>query len=301
MAAPISLKSISKSFGKVKALDRVSMDVGKGISIILGANGAGKSTLLRCIDGLYSVDSGSVRVNGKDPYLNDNVHMELSLLSDNYALYDYLSVKDNMRFFGRLYGMKDKDIMERTRYILKELDAMEYMDSKVYQLSRGTKQKMAFCRATINDPSIILLDEPTAFLDANASDRIRNYLLKKEKEGGTILFVTQKIDEVTRFNSKIFIIRKGRIEAKVDSGRLYRNMLSDSYINVRLAEPISSSRIAKVHGLMRTNGKNVTYLKIHIDSADSINPAIKELIAAGAKIAGIDYTEPLIERMSLEG
>ncbi|MEM3841218.1 MAG: ABC transporter ATP-binding protein [Candidatus Micrarchaeaceae archaeon] len=301
MAPPILLSEVSKNFGNVKALDRINLHIGKGISIILGANGAGKSTLLRCIDGLYRIDSGSIRVNGVDPYKNDNIHKDLSLLSDNYALYDYLSVKDNMKFFGRLYGMSDSSILERTKEVLKELDALAYLDSKVYSLSRGTKQKIAFCRATINDPSIILLDEPTAFLDAGASERIRSYLLKKEKEGGTILFVTQKIDEVTRFNSKIFVISKGKIVSRTNSGRLYMQLLKDSYVNIRLAKPINSKIISKVKGLIWTNGIMATYIKVHIDSPDSINNAIMDLISLGARIVGVDYTEPLIERMSLEG
>ena len=301
MRESILLKGVSKKFGKVAALDGVDLKLKKGMSIILGANGAGKSTLLRCIDGLYKVDSGTVRVGGIDPYTDDKIHMKLALLSDNYALYDYLSVRDNLKFFGRLYGLKDSEILERASSVLKELDAYNYLDSKVFTLSRGTKQKVAFCRATINDPSIILLDEPTAFLDANASERIRKYLLRRERDGATVLFVTQKIDEVTRFNSEIFVIKKGRIVANTDSASLYKSMLKDSYINVRLARQISSSKLSRITGIESTNGSRATYIKVRISSSKDINLVIRELLDAGAEIAGIDYTEPLIEKLSLEG
>ncbi len=301
MRESILLKGVYKRFGKVSALDGVDLSLKKGMSIILGANGAGKSTLLRCIDGLYKVDSGTVKVDGIDPYTDDTVHMKLALLSDNYALYDYLSVKDNLKFFGRLYGLKDSEILERASEVLKELDAYNYIDSKVFTLSRGTKQKVAFCRATINNPSIILLDEPTAFLDANASERIRKYLLRREREGATVLFVTQKIDEVTRFNSKIFVIKKGRIVASADSASLYKSILKNSYINVRLARQISSAKLSKVTGLESTNGSKATYIKVRISSSKDINAVIRELLDAGAEIAGVDYTEPLIEKMSLNG
>ena len=173
MHGVVKTDRITKSFGSVIAVNKVSFESAGGINIILGPNGAGKSTFLRCIDGLYSVEHGSVNVLDADPYRNDKLKEKLSLLTDNYALYDYLSVASNLKFFGRLYGLKDEETMRRAAEMLKRLDAAEYLDKKVYMLSRGTKQKIAFCRAVLNEPQILLLDEPTAFLDAHSAEMVR--------------------------------------------------------------------------------------------------------------------------------
>ena len=108
--AEIEVNNIVKRFGRVTALYKVSMKAGKGINMVLGPNGAGKSTLLRCIAGLYKPDEGSISVLGRNPYYDDAVRKGVSLISDNYGLYDYLGVLDNLKFFGRLYGLSDSEI-----------------------------------------------------------------------------------------------------------------------------------------------------------------------------------------------
>ncbi len=294
----IEARRVWKLFGKTEALRGITLSIDSGMNIILWPNGAGKSTLLRCIDGLHRVDHGSIRVNGLDPYTNEGVHEKLSLLTDNYALYDHLTVIDNLRFFGRLYGMPDSDIRIKSKSLLKEVGALEYSDKKVAALSRGTKQKVAFCRAVLNDPKMILLDEPTAFLDVEASESIRRHLMEKEREGAVVIFVTQKVDEVTRFNANIFIMRNGRIAANVNSAELYRKILKGSIIGIRLARPISASAINNMEGLEYVNSNRATYIRVRIDSPSGVNKALKELMARGAVIAGVDYTEPPIEKIS---
>ncbi len=249
----IRVSNIVKRFGKTVALNKANFSSVKGINIILGPNGAGKSTLLRCIDGLYRVDSGSVVVNGVDPYKNDSVKSKLSLLTDNYALYDFLSVENNMKFFGRLYGLKDKDTAEKTREVLKELEALQYLDKKVYELSRGTKQKVAFCRAVLNEPDVLLLDEPTAFLDAHSAEMVRRILFGYEKEGKVIVFVTQKLDEVTRFNGKISIIKNGSIVKETTTEGLYNVVLKNTLVNIRLARPFRIELAKKITGFAEAN------------------------------------------------
>ncbi|MEM0094560.1 MAG: ABC transporter ATP-binding protein, partial [Candidatus Micrarchaeaceae archaeon] len=208
-----------KKFGDTSALAGVDFVASKGINIILGPNGAGKSTLLRCIDGLYKLDSGSIRVFGADPYVDDKIRHRISLLTENYALYDDLTVEDNFLFFGRLYGLEKSYIIEKAKSLLKAFDALEYLHSGVGTLSRGTKQKVAISRAMLNDPEVLLLDEPTAFLDVHASNEVRNSLLDFTKSGGTVVFVTQRIEEVARFNAKIYIMNKGRIVKKIGVGK----------------------------------------------------------------------------------
>ena len=298
MRHDIEVKSAVKSFGSIKAIDGLSFASTPGVNIILGPNGAGKSTLLRCIDGLYRLDRGSVRVEGADPYRDDGLKNGMSYLSDNYALYDHLNVRNNMRFFGRLYGLDDAETDRRTRRILKELNATEYMNFKVDELSRGTKQKMALCRALLNDPKILLLDEPTAFLDSNASESIRKLLHQFSDEKRTIILVTQKLDEVTRFNCRVSVIRKGRIIKDSTTSGLYGTILRDSFVNIRLARPIAREIAKRAPGFRSMNSNPATVIRVKINSYRDINAAAQYLIDKGAFIVSIDYIEPLIESLS---
>ncbi len=298
MDRAISVKNIAKRFGGTVALEKVSFASERGMNIILGPNGAGKSTFLRCVDGLYRVERGSVSVLGEDPYRNDQLKEKLSLLTDNYALYDYLTVADNLRFFGRLYGLGNAETMNRSREMLERLDAIEYIDRKVYGLSRGTKQKVAFCRAVLNEPQILLLDEPTAFLDAHSAEMVRKVLAGYEKEGKTILFVTQKLDEVTRFNGKISIMSHGRIVRETTIDGLYGVILRNTVVNFRLARPIKKSTAMRLPGFVEANAEAATLLKFRVGDYRDVSKTIGELLAEGGKIVSIDYMEHLIDDLS---
>ena len=294
----IDVKQIVKTFGDTVALNKVSFGSAKGINIILGPNGAGKSTFLRCIDGLYKVENGNVSVLGEDPYKNDSLKEKLSILTDNYALYDYLSVANNLKFFGRLYGLSDNETLHRTRELLKRLDAIEYLNRKVYELSRGTKQKVAFCRAVLNEPHILLLDEPTAFLDAHSAEMVRMVLAEYESEGKTILFVTQKLDEVTRFNGKISIMSHGHIVKETTTDGLYNVVLKNTVVNFRLAKPIKRSVAKRLLGFVDANGDEATVVRFRVKSYRDVSKTIKELLGIGGSIVSIDYIEHLIDDLS---
>ncbi|MEM3883464.1 MAG: ABC transporter ATP-binding protein [Methanothrix sp.] len=295
MKYAISINGIGKRFGNEYALKDISLELGKGITLILGPNGAGKSTLLRCMAGLYKPDEGRVKVLGKDPYSDAGIRKRISFMPDNYGLYDFLSVRDNILFFSRLYGVNDDTAISKAMETLKMLDADGYINTKVGQLSRGTKQKMLFCKALVNDPDVILLDEPTAFLDASSSAQVREALSDLAKAGKCVVFVTQRVDEATRFNSRICVIRNGRIIKDTDTRGLYNEVLSGITVSIRLARPIRQEIRSKL-------GKNViiengNIVKARIRAYRDINEVIERLIKNGAYIASVDYAEPMIEKL----
>ena len=302
MENAISVKNLYKKFGKTVALDDISFTSKEGVNIILGPNGAGKSTFLRCVIGLYKPSSGSVLVYGKRPYFDDEIRNKMALLSDNYALYDFLTVKQNLRFFGNLYKLGDSEIYEKSKKILKEMDALKFLDRKVVELSRGTKQKIAFCRAMLNDPDVLLLDEPTAFLDASSSEWIRNFILDYGRKKKTILFVTQKLDEVSRFNSRLIIMREGKIVEDTTTYNIYNEIMKSSSILVRFARPVSISMLKKIgYKFDSMKSKEVSSAKFYINSYKDVNLLISKLIKNKAFVLGVDYIEPLVERISTGG
>ncbi len=298
MGNNIIISHVSKSFGSVKAIDNVSFSSSNGVSIILGPNGAGKSTLLRCVAGLYKPDSGAIKVLGKEPYYDNGLKYKMSFLSENYALYDYLSVKDNLLFFGRLYGMENQEIIEKSIEILRKLKADEFLDRKVYTLSRGTKQKIALCRALLNDPEVLLLDEPTAFLDQQSSEEIRQIIYEYQKMRRTVLLVTQRINEVARYSARLIVLNSGKIIRDSTTADLYKAIASGSTVSIRLASPIKASIAASINGFIPSNGtgrSSVLEFKVH--SYKDINEIVKQLIGHGAYVVGVDYAEPALEKL----
>ena len=294
MAPDIYADRITKIFKKSVALEEASVSAGKGISVIIGPNGAGKSTLLRCIGGLYHPESGTVKVFGRDPYFDDEIRGRVSLLSDNYALYDKLSVMKNLLFFGRLYGNSDAETIRISNKLLKELDAYQYLDKKAGELSRGTKQKVAICRALLGDPDAFLLDEPTAFLDAVSAEKVHVMLEDFAASGRTILYATQRLNEATRFRADLFVIKKGRVSKRLKYSDLYGSVLKRAVINIKLADPIGIKLAKRVPNFTKIQGSSV---KIRIRSYKDINESVKYLMNRGVYIIGIDYTEPIMEEM----
>ncbi len=301
MQSDIAVRNLVKRFGNNTALKGVNFSSKRGINIILGPNGAGKSTLLKCIDGLYLPSGGEVRVLDADPYTDAHARLRISLLADVYGLYDFLSVKDNLKFFGRFHGLHGEEAIKKSAIVTKELNLGQYMDAKVETLSRGTKQKVAFCRSMLNDAQVLLLDEPTAFLDASASDVVRSHIQDLEREGKTIMFVTQRLDEVTRLNSRILVIREGKLVSETTVEGLYGTIFKGIEVSVRLARPMGEKLLEGVRNVVWKNAKNPTLIRVRVNSYGEVSRMIKTLVDGGAYVVGVDYAEPALEKLVFGG
>ncbi len=207
---PLSVRRLSKRFSGFTAVDSIDFDVSRSeIVVIIGANGAGKSTLLKSIAGLYRPTSGHILAFGKEAYeLNGPERRRLSFLGENYALYDNLTVMENMRFFSRLYGIDEYAGIAHD--LLKDFDADEYAGRKVGELSRGTKQKVAICRCLLNDPELLILDEPAAFLDSSSAELLYRKLDGLARAGSAVLYATQRLEDLYRIGRKMLLIDRGR-------------------------------------------------------------------------------------------
>ena len=151
----------------------------------------------------------------------------------------------------------------------------------------------------LNDPDVLLLDEPTAFLDASSSEWIRNFILDYGKKGKTILFVTQKLDEVSRFNSRLMIIRNGSIVEDTTTYNIYNEIMKSSSILIRFARPVKIEILKKIgYKFDAMESKEVSSVKFYIDSYKDVNNLLKKLMDKKVFILGIDYIEPLVERIS---
>jgi len=281
--------NVSKNFSNIRAVEGVSFALKQGEHLILlGPNGAGKSTLLRLVSGLIKPTAGSVKVFGNEASNVEETSSVLSFVSENYALYDNLTVRENLLFFGTLYGLEKSDVLEASNEMLGRLDAREYLDRKVGELSRGTKQKIAICRALISKPRILLLDEPTAFLDPYAAEEVRR-LIKESK--ASILYATQRLDELNRLEGKIMLMNKGR---SIGYGTLEEilSMVKDVEIEVTL---LNDKKIRLSYWKARQEGKRIVAT---LKSAREIPKLVKNIVANGGEVVSVSYLkESLGSRM----
>jgi len=210
----VIVKDLVKKFGSFVANDHLSFEVDKGeIFGFLGANGAGKTTAIKILCGLSHPSSGEVNVAGFDIYKQrDLIKRNIGYMSQKFSLYDDLSIEENIRFYGGIYGLSRKKIKEKTEEYIEKLGLEMYLESKVKELPLGFKQKLAFSVAIVHDPSIVFLDEPTGGVDPITRRQFWELIYKEAAEGKTIFVTTHYMDEA-EYCDRVSIMVDGRIEA----------------------------------------------------------------------------------------
>lgn len=210
----ISTDSLTKKFGSFTAVDSISFDVQRGeIFGFLGANGAGKTTAMRMLCGLSRPTAGRAEVAGFDVSTQpEQVKRHIGYMSQRFSLYDDLTVAENMRLFGGIYGMGSKTIRRKTDACLHSLGLEGERDSLVGSLPLGWKQKLAFTVATFHEPEIVFLDEPTGGVDP-VTRRTFWELIYLAADRGTTVFVTTHYMDEAEYCDRVSIMVDGRIEA----------------------------------------------------------------------------------------
>lgn len=218
--AVVEVRSLRKVFvdpkqEEIKAVDGVSFECCRGeIFGILGPNGAGKTTLLRLIATILAPTSGSARVCGYDAVTEPHeVKKRIGFLSGNTKLYTRLTPLETVRYFGRLYGMEESLIDERSREIFDVLGMESIRDRQLGKLSTGEKQKASIARTLIHDPPVLILDEPTAGLDILSSKAIISFIRSARQQNKTIILSTHYMTEAEEMCDRIGLLSGGRFTA----------------------------------------------------------------------------------------
>jgi sodium transport system ATP-binding protein len=220
--ALIEVNGLYKKYSKkVLALKNVSFNIKAGEIVgLLGENGAGKTTTLRILATILKPTQGTTLIDGYDVQKDgEKVRGSIgALFGGDVALYERLTARENIEFFGQLYDMKKEQLNNKIKHLSEYFQFEGYLDTKASALSRGMKQKIAIARAIVHDPKIMLLDEPTTGLDVIARRLLYDLILKWSKEGKTILFSSHSISEIERLCQRVIIINKGQlIEEGTDS------------------------------------------------------------------------------------
>ncbi len=210
----ISVKNLVKKFGSFVANDHLTFEVYKGeIFGFLGANGAGKTTAMRILCGLSNPTSGELMVGGFDVYTQTElIKKNIGYMSQKFSLYEDLTVAENIRFFGGIYGIPRKKRLEKEKELLEKLGLESERDKMIASLPLGWKQKLAFSVAMLHDPQIIFLDEPTGGVDPITRRQFWDFIYEAAADGKTIFVTTHYMDEA-EYCDRVSIMVDGQIAA----------------------------------------------------------------------------------------
>lgn len=235
MSYAIEAKNLTKRFGDFTAVDAISFSVARGeIFGFLGANGAGKTTAIKMLIGLSRPTDGEASVAGFDVYREtEKIKENIGYMSQKFSLYEDLTIAENIRFYGGIYGLNRRLIALKTVEITEELGLEEYAHRLVGDLPLGWKQRLAFAIAGVHDPKIIFLDEPTGGVDPATRRQFWEMIYAAADRGVTIFVTTHYMDEAEYCN-RISIMVDGRIEALGSPAELKQQFQTDTMDDVFL-------------------------------------------------------------------
>jgi len=236
----IETRQLRKTFnkGKVVAVDDVSFRAMDGqITGLLGPNGAGKTTTMRMLYTLLEPDSGSMQIDGIDPQVEPlKVKRALGVVPDSRGLYDRLTARENIRYYGKMQGLSSATINQRIEHFAETLDMGGFIDRKTDGFSQGQRVKVAITRALIHDPRTVLLDEPSNGLDVMTTRALRLFLESLKRQGRCVVLSTHIMQEVAALCDRIVIIAKGRVAAQGTAQELMEQSgqanLEDAFVNL---------------------------------------------------------------------
>lgn len=231
----ITADKLTKTFGDFIAVDAISFEVSRGeVFGFLGANGAGKTTAMRMLCGLLAPTSGKATVAGFDVYQqSEKIKQNIGYMSQKFSLYEDLTVKENMRLYGGIYGMSTKAIKEKTAQIVAELHLQKEQNTLVRSLPLGWKQKLAFTVAIIHNPPLVFLDEPTGGVDPITRREFWEMIYQAAAQNTTVFVTTHYMDEA-EYCDRVCIMVDGKIEALDKPALLRQQFEADSMDGVFL-------------------------------------------------------------------
>ena len=241
----LKVSHIDKSYGSIMAVNDLSFEVKEGeVFGLLGVNGAGKTTTFRMIVGLLEPDSGEITLDGKkiDYDITDNI----GFLTEERSLFVKMSVLEQILFYGNLKGLSNKEIEKRLDYWLDRLKISEYKHEKIKNLSKGNQQKIQFISAVINEPKLLVLDEPFTGLDPFNVDILMTALKEMAKGGTIVIFSSHRMEHVEMFCDKLLILVKGE---KVLEGSLRK--IKENYLkkSIRIKGEVDVKGIKEIKGV----------------------------------------------------
>lgn len=299
----ISVRNLSKRYGELRAVDRISFSAAKGeLFGFLGPNGAGKTTTISMISGLLKPDEGVISVGDIDLWKSPMAAKRtMGLVPQEVALYEEFTARENMRFWGGLYGISKAALNAKTEALLERVGLRDRADEPVKRFSGGMKRRLNLALGLIHDPQVLLLDEPTVGIDPQARNNILEIIRDIARQGTTIIFTTHHLDEAEKLCDRIAIMDHGRILqigsvselARVAGDRdivTVRGRFTASQINAALsAEPVSMITVADDSAALNLSREGY-----------GIASLVTQLSKSGIELADISIQKPTLESVFLK-
>lgn len=205
----LEIKNVSKNYGSLKAVDNLSLEVKKGeIFGLLGENGAGKTTTFRMIMGLLVPDKGTILLDKEE--IDYKLTDKIGFVTEERSLLTKMTVQEQILYYGNLKGMDNKTILNKLNYYLEKFKITEYRNKKIKELSKGNQQKIQFISAIINDPKLLILDEPFTGLDPINVKLLKDAVYELKEKGCSIIFSSHQMEYIEEFCEKLVILVKGK-------------------------------------------------------------------------------------------
>jgi len=294
-AGPLVLaRNLRKTFAAFTAVDSIDFEVNAGEAFgFLGPNGAGKTSTMKMIACASPVTSGELRVFGMDPRTQASaIKARLGVVPQGENLDLELTVRENLLMYARYFDIPTRVARQRAEELLAFVQLTERGDSQVDPLSGGMKRRLTIARALVNNPDLILLDEPTTGLDPQARHLIWERLYRLKKEGATLLLTTHYMDEAEQLCDRLIVLDKGRIVAHGSPRELIERYVTREVLELRVSDGVRDSLLPRVGPLARHVEVLPDRLQLHADDGEQV---LEEIHAMGVSIE-----RALVRRATLE-
>lgn len=283
----LKVENVTKYYGTNLAVDHLSFTVDDGeIFGLLGSNGAGKTTTFRMIMGLLDATSGKITLDGKK--IDYSVTDKIGFVTEERSLLTKMTVKEQIIYYGRLKGLSEKEILKRLDDWLERFQIKEYKNRKIKELSKGNQQKIQFIAAVINEPKLLILDEPFTGLDPINVKLLKEAIYSLQKKGCSIIFSSHQMEHIEQFCEKLVILVKGK---NVLEG--YLKDIKESYQkkNIFIRGDVTAKELESINGVLSVE-KKLNEFEVKIENNKIVEQVFK-------KIAHHNITKFVVEEASL--
>ncbi len=305
MEKVVQVSGLTHFYGENKAIDALNFEVHRGeVFGLLGPNGAGKTTTVRLLNGMFAPSQGKIRVLDFDPQAEGAAIRERSgVLTETPALYERLTARQNLRFFGVLAGLSDTDIARRSDELLALFGLSARANERTAAYSKGMKQRLALARAWLNHPKILFLDEPTSGLDPEAALQVRELIADvRQKEGTTVLICTHNLDEAQRLCDRLLIMRQGTSLAQGSLQDLRSLVSAAFWVDFTFLDAVDWERIdfTAIPGVLEFQVQSQAECSVAVAAEQDIPRVIAALMAVHAQLVRVQPREISLEKIYLQ-
>jgi lipooligosaccharide transport system ATP-binding protein len=290
----IHARGLTKHFGDLVAVDGIDFDVARGEAFgFLGPNGAGKSSTMRMIGCVSPPSGGTLRILGLDPVRDGAaIRSRLGVVPQEDTLDFELTVRENVVIYGRYFGLSRRELQERADRLLEFVQLEERAGSKVEPLSGGMKRRLTIARSLVNDPDVLLLDEPTTGLDPQARHTVWDRLFRLKQRGVTLVLTTHYMDEAEQLCDRLVVMDKGRIAAEGSPLELIRRYSTREVVELRFRTEPPADLPQRIDGLARRIESLPDRMLLYTDEGDATADRVHDL--------GLHPQSVLVRRSTLE-